>query len=118
MKKTLRALLMGLALAASVIGFAPGAQASTLQAAPAAAVAGGPTIQASWSCNAYFYSNAVQYLPCTVYSGGIKAYINCSNGVRYITPGGNVYLGSGSWNITLVCPSGTVRTGQGFYSIG
>jgi hypothetical protein len=112
MKKALKTLAIGGALAASVIGFSPAAQA-----APAAS-SGGPSIQASWACNTQLYSNAVLYRPCTVYSGAIKAFIDCSNGVRYITPGGNVYLGTGSWNITLVCPSGTSRTGRGFYSIG
>ena len=112
MKKALKALAIGSALAASVIGFSP-----TTRAAPAKTEAP-PSIAASWACNTQLYSNAVLYRPCTVYSGAIKAYIDCSNGVRYIVPGGNTWLGQGSWNITLVCPSPYLRTGRGFYYIG
>ncbi|MCG8914302.1 hypothetical protein L6E12_00630 [Actinokineospora sp. PR83] len=108
MKKALKTVLMGGALAASVLGAAPAAQAAP--AAPA-------TIQASWTCSTTLYSNGVVYSPCTVHSGAIKAYLDCSDGYRYIVPGGSTWLGPGSWNITLVCPSGSVRVGRGFYSI-
>jgi hypothetical protein len=60
-----------------------------------------------------YYSNAV-VRDCTVYSGYVRQYIDCSNGFRYWGP----WVGVGSWRLTNICPSPYYRTGSGLQFTG
>jgi hypothetical protein len=55
-----------------------------------------------------YYTNAVSRV-CTVYSGYIRQFIDCSNGWRYWGP----WVGVGTWRLTNICPYPYYRVGSG-----